>query len=82
MMGFGFGSMGWLSMLVFWVVIIALAVWVLGKLFPRVADTPPSQLTGQQEDPTGPALKVLEQRYARGEITKSEYEAMRRDLHA
>ncbi len=80
MMGFGFGSMGWLSMLIFWVVIIALAVWMLGKLFPQVADTPPPQPRGRREDSVGPALEVLEQRYARGEITKSEYEAIRRDL--
>ncbi len=50
MMGFGFGSMGWLSMLVFWVVIIALAVWILSKLFPGVTETPTSQPESRQED--------------------------------
>ncbi len=81
MMGFGFGSMGWLSMLVFWVVIIALAVWVLGKIFPQVADTPPSQPRGRRNAAPESPLEILEQRYARGEISRNEYEAMRRDLH-
>jgi len=50
MMGVGFGGMGWLSMLVFWVVIIALAVWILSKLFPGVTDRPASQPGSRQED--------------------------------
>jgi len=82
MMGFGFGGMGWLSMLVFWVVIIALAVWVLGKLFPRVADTPPAQPTSRRNAAPESPLEILDQRYARGEISRRDYEAMRRDLHA
>lgn len=82
MMGFGFGGIGWLSMLVFWVAIIALAVWVLGKLFPRVADTPPPQTASRRNAAPESPLEILDQRYARGEISRREYEAMRRDLHA
>jgi len=69
-------------MLVFWVVIIALAVWVLGKLFPRVADTPPSRSAGRRNATPESPLEILDQRYARGEIPRNEYEAMRHDLHA
>jgi len=69
-------------MLVFWVAIIALAVWVLGKLFPRVADTPPSRPASRRNAPLESPLEILDQRYARGEISRREYEAMRHDLHA
>lgn len=82
MMGFGFGGMGWLAMLVFWGVIITLAVWVLGKLFPRVADTPPSQSASRHNATPESPLEILEQRYARGKLSRSEYEAMHRDLQA
>lgn len=28
------GPWGWLSMIVFWLVVVAVAVWVVGRLFP------------------------------------------------
>jgi len=34
MMGLGFGGLGLIFMLVFWVVIIGLAVWFLGQSLP------------------------------------------------
>ncbi|MDP1808535.1 MAG: SHOCT domain-containing protein [Actinomycetota bacterium] len=77
MMHYGFpggGAMVWagfLFMLVFWVLIVAgvvaLVTWV-GKQGRQAA--PPS------EDPIG-ALKM---RYAKGELTKEEFESMRKDL--
>ena len=58
-----------LTMLAFWVVVIvglvALVRW----------------LTAQGRAPrTDTALEILRQRYARGEINKEQFEAMRRDL--
>ncbi len=74
MMGFGFGGFGLIFMLVFWVAIIALAVWLLSNLFPRVTSTSPGQPTVQRSAPGDSALEILRQRYARGEISKAEYE--------
>lgn len=80
MMGFGFGGFGLIFMLIFWVAIIALAVWVLGKLFPQVTDASPPQSRSRRSEPSESPLEILEQRYTRGEISESEYEIMRRDL--
>jgi putative membrane protein len=79
MMGFGFGFP---FMFIFWILIIGLVIWAVIQLANRSGGGQSSnhypQLTSQQED----ALEVLKKRYARGEITKSEYEEMRRDLLA
>jgi putative membrane protein len=75
MMGFGFGIFGLLLMLIFWGGLIALAVWLVSALFPR----------GDQGTPTSPghdlsANEILDRRYARGEITREQYELMKQDL--
>ena len=74
MNGFGFG--GILSIL-FWIVIIALAVWLISSLVSRTNSQPPANLP-----PTESPLDILKKRYARGEITKDQYDQMRRDLQA
>lgn len=71
MMG-GFGMMagaGWLGLLttgLFWIGIILLAVWGVSVLFPTTQRT-----TGLD------ALEILKQRYARGEISREEFEHTR-----
>jgi len=83
MMGFGFGGFGFLFMLIFWVAITALAIWLLSNLFPRVtSSTPPRSTPPKQESTPESPLAILQQRYAQGEISKAEYEAIRRDLEA
>ena len=81
MMGFGFGF-GWIMMAIFWVVVIALAVWLLSLLFPRTAHNPsagePLRHAGASESPA----EILKQRYARGEITKDQFDQMRHDLES
>ncbi|NOX62769.1 MAG: SHOCT domain-containing protein [Chloroflexi bacterium] len=42
----------------------------------RWSVSPPSSPPGASESP----LEILKQRYARGELTKAEYEEMRRDI--
>ncbi len=81
-MGFGLGGLGLIFMFIFWIVIIALAVWFLSTLFPRVSNqaSNPSQPGSQQTQASESPLEVLQRRYARGEITKAEYEQIRRDL--
>ncbi len=71
MMDYGWGMMGGFGliwMLLFWGVLIALAVWLVSQLFPSVK-------AGRSED--GPsAREILKRRYARGELTEEQYQQM------
>jgi putative membrane protein len=59
--------MAW--MVVFWGVLIALIVWGIRKLTDRGDSI-------RKQDP----LNVVKERYARGEITKEEFEQQKKDL--
>ncbi len=77
---FGFGMMngfGGIFTILFWVVIIGLAVWLISSLVSRTNSQPPANLP-----PAELPLDILKKRYARGEITKDQYDEMRRDLQA
>ena len=74
MMGFGF--IGLFLMLLFWGVLIAGAIWVIRALFPGGGASGPV-LPGR--DARG-ARQILDERYARGELTREQYEQMKRDL--
>ena len=80
MMGFGSGGLGAIYMLVFWVIIIVLAIWLLSRLFPKAKDDVSHRAQIYGGDSLESALEILRQRYARGEISKDEYEEMRRDI--
>ncbi len=71
--GFGFPFFGGLMMLIFWVLIIVGVVWLIQALARggQSPFSPPSY-----ESP----LDILRARYARGEITKDQFDQMRRDL--
>lgn len=66
----GFGMIG--GMLLFWIVVIVLAVLLVRGLFqtkqPKLANNPLS------------ARQILEQRYARGEINQEQYLLMLKDI--
>lgn len=71
--GLGFGWFGFVMMAVFWLAIIAAAIWLFSNLFPqnkqmRTGDAPET------------AVAILKKRYARGEISQEEFEAIRHDL--
>lgn len=80
MMGLASGGLGLLLMILFWVVVVAAAVWLVSRLFPQISGKsfPPSD--EGQEPPRDSALEILKQRYARGEISQSEYLNMRNTL--
>lgn len=66
--GFGWGFMG-LGMVLFWVFLIAGTVWLVL--------TVSGQTARRQEDDRGSAVRILEERVARGEIDVDEYKARR-----
>lgn len=71
--GWMMGSWGWLMMLLavlFWLLIIGGTVWLVIWLTGR-ARTPT-----QAETP----LDILKKRYARGEISREDYERTKQDL--
>lgn len=63
---------GWIFMLLFWALVIlgifAIIKWLAGEASSRGA---PAQKS---------ALQILEERYARGEIERAEFEQKKRDL--
>lgn len=65
----GFGILGWLSMLIFWVLLI-LGVVALIRYLAR------SGQSGEDKTP----LDMLKERYAKGEINKKEFEEKKKDL--
>jgi putative membrane protein len=75
-MSMGGGGMGFI-MIIFWVALLVAVILLISGL-----------LTGRRysnkdvgKPSAGPdALEILKQRYARGEISKLEYESMRQDL--
>ncbi|MEJ2060741.1 MAG: SHOCT domain-containing protein [Gammaproteobacteria bacterium] len=79
MNGYGYG-MGWMGyaggflMLVFWILVIILLVALVRGAFnwhaPHHDEKPRSNR----------ALEILEERYARGEIEREEFESKRHDL--
>jgi len=71
--GWGAGSMiGWFGggvmMIVFWVLFIALIVWIV------------REVSGKNARSSSQALDILKERYAKGEIDKEEFDSKKKDL--
>jgi uncharacterized membrane protein len=77
------GVWGWLMMGLFWIGIIVVAVVLIGVLLPnRTNTTPPSnrpEVPTVQNEPEKP-LDILKRRYASGEITEAQFQAMRQNI--
>jgi len=71
MMDGGMMGFGWLVMILFWgavaVGVVLVVRWFLAQQAGRKEESP---------------LEILKRRYAAGEISKEEYERMRRELEA
>lgn len=71
--GMGFGIFWVFFMLLFWIILILGAVWLVRAVFgngrPRSTSNEPQS-----------AREILDQRYARGEITREQYEIMKEDI--
>jgi len=70
--GFSLSSMilGWFFMVFFWVLVISAIIWLIKAL-----------TTGGQNNNGGQPLEILKQRYARGEITKKEFEEIKKEIN-
>ncbi len=72
-------GMGWwmvfgsIWMVLFWAAIIALVIWVVRKLAEREGSR---SSTTERRAP----LDVAKERYARGDISKEEFEQIKKDL--
>ena len=75
MHGFGFGIGGLLLMVLFWIILIAGAVWLIKMIFSGTP-TRPGEDPGKNEN----AIDILNKRYARGELDREDYERMKADL--
>jgi putative membrane protein len=74
-MGMGVGPFGLVLMVLFWGGLIALGMWLVRALFPQVGQPPAESPT-----PGVDAREILERRYARGEISRAEYDLMKETL--
>jgi putative membrane protein len=70
--GFGFPFIGGIGMLVFWALVIGGIVWLVRSSSRGSA--------GPSAPPNEAPLDILKRRYAKGEITKEQFEQMKRDL--
>lgn len=70
--GFGWGWSGPIFMLVFW----GLIIWGVAAVAGGIGQPSSGNSSGRPDSP----LEVLKKRYARGEISKEEYEEMRKAL--
>lgn len=68
-MGWGWIGLGMVHMLLFWILVI-LGIVVLVRWLAA----------GPPRDHLPDALEILKARYARGEITKEQFEQMKRDI--
>jgi putative membrane protein len=66
---------GLLFLLIFWGGLIAFAIWLVKSLFASS-----QRFSSTSQDRELNAGEILNQRYARGEITREQYELMKSDL--
>jgi len=81
MMGFGYGW-GGIVMVVIAVILVGLGIVFLAALFPKAVGNNVTGRPAQQVESPQSATEILKQRYSRGEISKEQFEQMRRDVEA
>lgn len=69
-LGPGMGVVSLITMILFWGGLVALAIWLVGLLFP----TAKKQINDGDASLSAP--EILKARYARGELTTQQYQEM------
>jgi len=67
----GMGSLGWLGMGVFWLVLLGLIVWLVMRLMPGRSGGGTTRSTGES------TLEILDRRMASGEIDTNVWQTQR-----
>lgn len=67
----GYGGMcgGGIMMIVFWILVIILIVWIVREFSGK-----------NKGENNRTSFEVLKERYAKGELTKEQFEVMKKDL--
>ena len=73
---FGGGFLGWIIPVLFWVVVILLFI----SLFRHGRREEYHGRYEEHEEEEDTAMQILRERYAKGEITKRQFDAMKKDL--
>ena len=76
-LGLGFGFVGLFFMLLFWIGLIAGGVWIVKVIFSNNHGSQ-NPRSNQGSDPRA----IVDKRYARGEISREQYETMKEDLNS
>lgn len=77
---FGWGGMWWIFPIIFMGICV---VFFMLRMFGRGGFRPPWQDSSRyssESRESGTALEILKNRYAKGEITKEEFDQMKKDL--
>ena len=75
--GDGMGSLGWLGMGVFWLILLGLIIWLVVRLLPDSSSgtsNSPARSTGDS------ALDILDRRLANGQLDLPSWQAQRAAL--
>jgi putative membrane protein len=67
--GFGWFGFGWLWMVLFWGALIGLIVWAVSRFSKR-----------DGSEPEANHIETAKERYAKDEISKEEFEQLKKDL--
>jgi len=76
-MNWGGMLLGGIAMLLFWIIILAFLFLGVRWLIQNARSANGGSVPDSRK---GDALEILKERYARGEITREQYQDMRRDL--
>ena len=71
--GNGMGSLGWLGMGVFWLILLGLIIWLVVRLLPGSGG-------GPTRDSRESSLEILDRRLASGQIDTEAWQAQRAAL--
>lgn len=78
--GFAVGGWGWIGTFLWWGVLILAGVWLVRSLGLGSGGGDRAGAPRQAAGEMDPALRVLRERYARGEIDKDEFDRRRAGL--